>query len=74
MSCPDAIARTLRRFGALDISEVVGLILEGNGGTAGVEPASSGASDEDALVANVPPEVVDAMSKLEAEREAAGIR
>lgn len=83
MSCPDAIAVTLQRYGRMDIQSVVKLILGINGiyeKTGAVSVDSSAAPVADSVVdvaegnGDIPGEVADVFNHLVSEREAAGLR
>jgi len=71
-SCPDAIAKTLSKYGSLDVDAVIGL-LRGANGHSGV---ADGVSSPTALVTDVelsPDEVKSCVQELAREREAQGI-
>ena len=61
LSCPDALAKVLERYGTLPVSEVVKLLLGANG-----HSPEAGSEDEEA-------EVMAHMSELALERQKAGL-
>jgi len=69
LSCPDAIAKTLSRYGSLDVDAVVGLLREANGH---VEDSSEGAGLGKTTELS-PDEVASRVKGLAREREAQGV-
>lgn len=75
MSCPDAIAATLKKYGQLGIHDVVKLILGVNGESAEsvAEELVAGESVEEGI-ADIPEDIAQTLAQLAREREAVGLR